>query len=158
MCIGTYRRMHFLDLQQLDCWRNGCRNLISTYSFMSPTVSLCTLTWICYNLDHWQSCNKYCNVIGHWQVSLYLQDFHGHLQGLPSGSSNTKVYDLVRHCLVGFYDLEDLRALIEPLLRSGFYIESFSLLNHRNLNSVYYIDVTLYWEYSNFVNRTPLSL
>ena len=50
------------------------------------------------------SCNKYSNLIGYWQVSMcdsrleashgHLQDFHGHLQVLPSGSSNTKLYDL----------------------------------------------------------------
>ena len=68
----------------------------------------------------------------HLQASdSHLQDFHSHLQVLPSGSSNTDLNLLDMHCLVGFYicDLEDLRALIEPSLRSGFYIEPFSLPN-----------------------------
>ena len=39
-------------------------------------------------LDH--SCNKYYNLIGYRQVSIY----HSHLQVLPPGSSNTRLYDL----------------------------------------------------------------
>ena len=40
--------------------------------------------------------------------------------------SLTKQYDLSLLDTV----LEDLKPLTEPLLRSGFYIESFGLLNH----------------------------
>ena len=49
-------------------------------------------TYLCFDiyleLDH--SYNKYSNLIGYWQVSMC----DSHLQVLPSGSSNTKLYDL----------------------------------------------------------------
>ena len=47
----------------------------------------------------------------------HLQDFHSHLQVLPSGS---KLYVLTLFSRF-LCDLEDLRALIEPSLRLGFY-------------------------------------
>ena len=54
---------------------------------------------------------------------------HSHLQVCLLALSNTKLYDL---SLFNQFlcDFEDLSALIEPSLRSGFHIESFGLLNH----------------------------
>ena len=89
-------------------------------------------TYLCFDiyleLDH--SYNKYSNLIGYWQVSMC----DSHLQVLPSGSNNTKLNFLTLRWFLS--DLEDLRALIEPSLRLGFYIVLWSSKSHRNLQKV----------------------
>lgn len=121
--------------------------------FLEECASKPSLVWLCYRtlefppsvknpvLDHY-SCIKCCDLIGWWQgcksdtslqvSDISLQDFDiSRATSLWPEDSYTKLYDLKLLDVVYVCDLEDLRAVIEPLLCSRSYIEPSEAHNYK---------------------------
>ena len=109
----------------------GTLPMINTY-LQAPAASHHILSSL--SLEFVPAClypYKFLNQI----LTIYTESY----TSLGPEDSHTKLYNLnfrfVRYWLIGLYVIfiirsRDLRTLIEPSLCSGFYIKSFSLLNH----------------------------